>query len=154
MVESMRRGRFLQICRFHFSDNNKVDRADKMYKLRPLTDVAVQNVWILYRKTGHNMNQLDFRRHIVQVSIPKYLCYKIFLEICIFWSYLTRFRNGPSQGGRPSTYGDDKQHVPASIKQDGLDRFVIPVPEGKRKRCAGLQYSGRGRTIGSKCQVF
>lgn len=39
VVEAMRRDRFLQICRFiHFANNNSIDPADKMYKLRPLTD--------------------------------------------------------------------------------------------------------------------
>lgn len=36
---AMRRDRFLQICRFiHFADNNTIDKDDKMYKLRTLTD--------------------------------------------------------------------------------------------------------------------
>lgn len=38
--EAIRRDRFLQICRvIHFSDNNKIDKNDKMYKLRPITDM-------------------------------------------------------------------------------------------------------------------
>ncbi|KAJ8909953.1 hypothetical protein NQ315_004020 [Exocentrus adspersus] len=38
--EAMRRDRFLQICRLiHFADNNNIDKNDKMYKLRPITDM-------------------------------------------------------------------------------------------------------------------
>lgn len=39
VFEAMRRDRFLQICKFiHFADNNNIDKADKMFKLRSLTD--------------------------------------------------------------------------------------------------------------------
>lgn len=37
--EAMRRDRFLQICKFiHLANNNNIDKSDKMYKLRSLTD--------------------------------------------------------------------------------------------------------------------
>lgn len=39
VYNSMRRNRFLEICRFlHFSDNNYPDASDKIWKLRPLMD--------------------------------------------------------------------------------------------------------------------
>ncbi|KAJ8946657.1 hypothetical protein NQ314_008829 [Rhamnusium bicolor] len=40
VCEAIRRDRFLQICHcIHFADNNNIDRNDKMYKLRPITDM-------------------------------------------------------------------------------------------------------------------
>lgn len=40
VFNAMRRDRFLEICRFiHFADNTKIDKNDKMYKLRPLVDL-------------------------------------------------------------------------------------------------------------------
>lgn len=37
--EAVRRDRFLQICKFiHLANNNNIDKSDKMYKLRSLTD--------------------------------------------------------------------------------------------------------------------
>lgn len=39
VAESMRRDRFLQICRcLHFASNENIDYNDKMYKLRPIVD--------------------------------------------------------------------------------------------------------------------
>lgn len=39
VAEAMRRDRFMQICKFiHVANNNDIDKSDKMYKLRSLTD--------------------------------------------------------------------------------------------------------------------
>ncbi|XP_054729248.1 piggyBac transposable element-derived protein 3-like [Anastrepha obliqua] len=49
-----------------------------------LIDVSVNNSWILMRKSGRNISQLDFRREIAQ-------------------TYLKKYANPPKAGGRPST---------------------------------------------------
>lgn len=49
-----------------------------------LIDVTIHNSWLTYKKAGHDMRQLQFRREIAQ-------------------TYLERYKKPPKTGGRPVT---------------------------------------------------
>lgn len=98
-----------------------------------LLDVAIVNAWTVQRKAGLNLTQLEFRRDIVQV-------------------YLTRYGELPKGPGRSLSL----QTVPGKfmdIRFDNIDHFVIPIPNKKRRRCAGTLCKSVGRTMCKKCDV-
>lgn len=99
-------------------------------------DVALQNSWILYNKAGGTkINQLDFKREIVNV-------------------YLRSYQTKPKAIGRPSksTFSTDCR-VSDSIRFDKIDHMVKQTEDKKKKRCAGKNCKSIMRTMCSKCNV-
>lgn len=95
-----------------------------------LVDVSVTNAWHLYRQQiDSSMNQLQFRREIVQ----SYLI-----------SYRINFRI-------PQVL-----HIAGNsldTRYDRMDHYVAHVPQGKRRRCAGELCTTICRTCCIKCNV-
>lgn len=92
-----------------------------------LIDVSIQNAWILHKKSGGNLSQLEFRRDIVK-------------------TYLITYRNLPKRPG-PSA------KIPDAARYDGRDHLIIPVANGMRRRCAADNCTSKGRTQCLKCNV-
>lgn len=92
-----------------------------------LIDVSIQNAWILHKKSGGILSQLEFKRDIVQ-------------------TYLVTYRNLPKRPG-PST------KIPDEARYDGRDHLVELVEHGMRRRCAGAFCKSKGRTQCKKCNV-
>ncbi|KAJ8931731.1 hypothetical protein NQ314_015321 [Rhamnusium bicolor] len=99
-----------------------------------LIDAAIQNAWILYRKSGRKITQLEFRRNLSQ-------------------TYLTRYQVPARAPGRVPKAAGSNFRVCNDIRYDGLHHYVIPVPEGKRRRCGGDNCGSRGRTMCCKCNI-
>lgn len=94
-----------------------------------LIDVSVHNAWILCR--SRNITQLQFRRQIAQF-------------------YLTHYK---TERKTNRTQSQKSKLVYNELQYDGFDHFVQKVPDGKRRRCAGVDCSSSGRTMCSKCDV-
>ncbi|XP_025407097.1 piggyBac transposable element-derived protein 3-like [Sipha flava] len=90
-----------------------------------LIDVSIQNAWILHKKSGGNLSQLEFRRDIVK-------------------TYLITYSNLPKRPG-PSA------KIPDAARYDGRDHLIIPVANGMR--CAADNCTSKGRTQCLKCNV-
>ena len=102
-----------------------------------LVDVSICNAWTLSRGAGSCVTQLKFRRQIVQ-------------------NYLRRYGTLPKGAGRPSTSKESAlqdSRVPDELRFDGMNHFVFPTSEGKRRRCAGAACTSVGRTECRKCNV-
>ncbi|XP_048006721.1 piggyBac transposable element-derived protein 3-like [Leguminivora glycinivorella] len=101
-----------------------------------LIDASICNAWSLSRKSGNPINQLDFRRHIVQ-------------------TYLLRFRNLPRGPGRPLTSRQSKTgyQVSDELRYDAIAHYLIPCPEGVRRRCGYKYCKSQSRLQCSKCNV-
>jgi DNA excision repair protein ERCC-6 len=100
-----------------------------------LLDVAMQNAWLVYRKTKaaqiRPLDQLDFRR-----------------EVCIV--YYKQFNSERPCIGRP--LGRPKAlstRVPLAIRHDGVNHFV--VSSGTQRRCVVCQQKTRRQC--EKCDV-
>ncbi|KAJ8951533.1 hypothetical protein NQ314_007664 [Rhamnusium bicolor] len=80
-----------------------------------LVDVTIQNAWILYKKSGHNCTQLQFRRDIVKVCFAKY-------------------RNPARTAGRPSSSlsSSSSNRVSDDIRYDNLGHFLTQHLTRKR----------------------
>lgn len=100
-----------------------------------LLDAAICNSWILYRKNS-NISQLEFRRVIVK-------------------TYLTRFKNAPKGPGRPSTskHSISLNRISDDIRYDRTNHLLMPIPNKKRRRCAGEGCSTSTRTMCQKCDL-
>ncbi|XP_048006923.1 uncharacterized protein LOC125242231 isoform X2 [Leguminivora glycinivorella] len=98
--------------------------------------VTIRNAWSLSRKSGNPINQLDFGRHIVQ-------------------TYLLRFRNLPRGPGRPLTSRQSKtgRQVSDELRYDAIAHYLIPCPEGVRRRCGYEYCKSQSRLQCSKCNV-
>lgn len=83
-------------------------------------DVAMQNSWILYNKTGRpKISQLEFRREVVNV-------------------YLERYKNTPTGPGRTSkSFCSSDSRISDTLRFDKTDHFVQNTEEKKKRRCAG-----------------
>ena len=95
-----------------------------------LLDVSIKNAWILFQAKGEALPQIDFRRAIVH-------------------SYLNSFGNPPKRVERrfvalPSTI---------ELRYDGLNHFMEPSLEKKRRRCAYELCTSIGQTQCSKFKV-
>lgn len=99
-------------------------------------DVALQNSWILYNKTGRKkISQLDFKREIVNV-------------------YLRKYQNIPKATGRPSSCSFlTDSRISDSIRFDRIDHLIKPTDDKKKKRCAGKHCKSIMRTMCVKCNV-
>lgn len=99
-------------------------------------DATIQNAWILHKKAGNSLTQLQFRREIVI-------------------NYLTKYRNPPKTSGRPSISVSSRSfcRVSDDIRYDNFGHYLIPVPDNKKIRCAGEGCKSIMRTMCSKCRV-
>ncbi|KAF6216243.1 hypothetical protein GE061_000583 [Apolygus lucorum] len=93
-----------------------------------LLNVALQNAWIIYRKAGNSISQLDFRRTIVT-------------------SYLNKYCTPRKSSGRANT------KLQTEVRYDRLDHLILTIPDGKRRRCAHENCSSASRYMCSKCDV-
>lgn len=96
-----------------------------------LIDISIHNAWIICRKTGKTISQLDFRREIAQF-------------------YLQRYKT-PRKAPGPQSSISKVLH--SDLRYDRYDHFIEKVPDGKRRRCAGNGCNSSGRTMCNKCNV-
>ena len=101
-----------------------------------LIDVAIQNAWILYKKSGHSCTQLQFRRDIAKTVFAKY-------------------RNPPKTGGRPSSSlsSSSDSRVSDDVRYDTIGHLLTGTTNNKKIRCAGVNCNSIMRTTCSKCKV-
>lgn len=101
-----------------------------------MLDVAVNNAWILQRRSGVQVSQLEFRRSVVQ-------------------TYLKRYQNRSRGPGRPSTsiFSVSMNRVSDDLRYDGRSHLLIQIPDKKRRRCAEEGCSTSARTMCLKCNV-
>ncbi|CAH1959333.1 unnamed protein product [Acanthoscelides obtectus] len=93
-----------------------------------LLDVAVNNVWCLYRKANKSqIPQINFRRTVVQV-------------------YLKKYSLAPKGGGRLASPSSSVQAVVDDVRYDRMDHLVEKIPNDKRRRCAGNLCKSSRRT--------
>lgn len=99
-------------------------------------DVCVHNAWQIHRKSDGSMSQLEFRRSIVQ-------------------TYLKTHGVPPQGSGRPalSSTSLSLNRVFDGLRYDRINHLVIPVPNRKRRRCAGEGCISHVRTMCQKCNV-
>lgn len=98
-----------------------------------MLDAAMHNAWLLMKKSGTNISQLDFRRSIVQI-------------------YLQRYKNPPIGLGRPTTskFSSISSRMSDDIRLDRKDHFVTSC---NRRRCAAPECNKTIRTKCCKCDV-
>lgn len=101
-----------------------------------MLDLAMHNAWILCKKAGNQMPQLDFRRHVVQ-------------------TYLERYKQPPKGAGRPhlSKFSVSNNRVSDELRYDEKNHLLVMIPNKKRRRCAGEGCSTSCRTMCNKCNV-
>ena len=95
------------------------------------------NAWTLYKKTGRQMSQLDFRRAVV----------------C---SYLKRFGSEAIRPGRPGNKSKSSERfirVSDELRLDNKGHFVIPTLGNKKIKCAHHECKSIMRTQCIKCNV-
>lgn len=101
-----------------------------------MLDVAMQNSWILYNKSGKpKMSQLQFRREIANVLLCK--------------AQVPRKGAGRQSASKFST----DSRISDSIRFDRMDHFIQHTEEKRKKRCAGSNCKSTVRTMCSKCKV-
>lgn len=100
-----------------------------------LIDVTICNAWVLPKCAGNSMNQLNFRRNIVQ-------------------TYLLRFRTLPISGGRPasSKFWETGNRVADNIRFDGVGH-LLACKGGSRRKCALESCKSQTRAECRKCGV-
>ena len=99
-----------------------------------LLDVSVQNAWILHKKSGGCLPQLDFKEQIAE-------------------SYLKRYGIPPKGPGRPSQGETGCKRVLDDIRFDGIEHYLIETPNRKRRRCAGNLCNKSPSSQCNKCDV-
>lgn len=104
-----------------------------------LIDVSINNAWVLHRNStpeNKKIPNIMFRREIVQ-------------------SLLRSHGTPANYPGRPSTSktSSTDNRISDALRYDRIDHFVVPVPNRKRRRCAGEGCSSSGRTQCNKCDV-
>lgn len=101
-----------------------------------LIDATIQNAWILHKKSGNYLTQLQFKREIVL-------------------NYLNKYRNRAKTAGRPSTSASSRSfcRVSDDIRYDNFGHYLIPVHDNKKIRCAGEDCKSIMRTMCFKCKV-
>ncbi|XP_072394771.1 zinc finger BED domain-containing protein 5-like [Diabrotica undecimpunctata] len=113
-------------------------RAKKWYwsLITWMLDATIQNAWVLHKKSGNKLTQLEFRREIVQ-------------------AYLTKYGVPAKQGGRPSSSLSSRSfhRVSDDIRYDGVGHLLKPVPNKKKIRCAGEECRSIMKTRCAKCEV-
>ena len=101
-----------------------------------LVDISIQNAWLLQKKCGGGLSQVQFKEYIAQV-------------------YLTRYGTPPKSSGAGSSSSSTAgcSRVGDDIRYDGLQHFLVEVPNKKRRRCAFEECSRRPLTQCNKCDV-
>nr|CAI5831573.1 unnamed protein product [Callosobruchus analis]CAI5839620.1 unnamed protein product [Callosobruchus analis] len=101
-----------------------------------LVDAAIQNAWILYKCSGRQTTNLNFRRELAT-------------------TYLRKFKNVSKGSGRPSASKNSVtlNRVSDDLRYDHVDHLIEHVPNKKRRRCAGEGCSSVGRTQCGKCGI-
>lgn len=101
-----------------------------------LLDVAMQNAWLIYRRTAaathRPLDQLEFRRDVCSIYFRRYS--------------VERPSLGRSPLGRPKPI---IQRVPAELRTDGINHFL--QSSGTQRRCAVCGMKGRREC--KKCNV-
>lgn len=96
-----------------------------------LLDAATQNAWLIARKSGKKITQLEFRREIVQV-------------------YLRRYGTKPKGGGRPSVAIAGTSRVSEGIRYDETNHLVQKIE--KKRRCAGDGCRNKTSAVRTQCK--
>lgn len=96
-----------------------------------LIDVSINNAWLLHRKSGSGMTQIDFRR-----AISSHYCGSLGI------------RKPPAGYRRPKSELEG-----TTQRYDGIDHFVEVIPDTKRRRCQGNNCSTVCITMCGKCNV-
>lgn len=101
-----------------------------------LIDVSIQNAWVLYKKSGKSVTQLQFRREIVN-------------------TYLSKYGTASKGAGRPSSSLTSSQgnRVSDAIRYDRIDHLLVYIPDQKRRRCAMELCNTSARTMCRKCNI-
>lgn len=100
-----------------------------------MMDVACQNSWILYNKSGRpKISQLSFKRELVNV-------------------YLKKYGVIPKASGRPFSSPGSHSRVPDAIRYDHTDHLIKRANENKKIRCSGDSCKSIMRTKCTKCNV-
>lgn len=94
-----------------------------------LLDVSIQNAWLLGRKAGKKISQLDFRREVVQV-------------------YLKRYGVAPKGAGRPASAGTSR--IPVDVRYDETNHLVQKIV--KKRRCAGDGCKNKSSAVRTQCK--
>ena len=101
-----------------------------------LIDASIQNAWLLHKKAGNKLTQLEFRREIVK-------------------SNLTKFRCPAKSIGRPSKSSSSRSscRVSDDIRFDQTNHLLTSTTDNKKIRCAGENCKSIMRTMCQKCKV-
>jgi len=101
-----------------------------------LLDVAINNAWVLSKKSGSNFTKLEFKREIAS-------------------TYLTKYGQIGKQGGRPSKSKTSisNSRISDELRYDQMNHWVSEVPNKKRRRCAGDNYKSHVQTMCMKCDL-
>lgn len=101
-----------------------------------LLDATLQNAWVLHKRAGNKLTQLQFRREIVK-------------------AYLIKYRNPRKPGGRPSSSASSRSfsRISDDIRFDNIGHYLTSVPNNKKINCAGEQCKSIMRTMCIKCGV-
>ncbi|KAK9729985.1 Transposase IS4 [Popillia japonica] len=78
-----------------------------------LIDASILNAWVLHKKSGNILTQLEFRREIVK-------------------AYLNKYRNPPTSSGRPSTSKSSRSfnRVSDDVLYDNIGHMLMPKKSG------------------------
>lgn len=95
-----------------------------------LLDVAIHNAWLIARRSGKKVNQLEFRREIVQV-------------------YLKRYSNPAKGAGRPAAPIAGTSRVSDALRFDENNHLVEKIL--KKRRCVGDGCKGKSSAVRTKC---
>lgn len=102
-----------------------------------MLDVSIQNAWVLYKRSGKSVTQLQFRRDIVN-------------------TYLQRYGTASKGAGRPlsaSLSSTQGSRIGDAIRYDRTDHLLISISNKKRRRCAMEGCTTSTRTMCRKCDV-
>lgn len=101
-----------------------------------LLDVAINNAWVLSKKSGSTYTKLEFKREIAS-------------------TYISKFGQPGKPGGRPSKSKTSISNARISdeLRYDQMNHWVIEVPNKKRRRCAGENCKSHVRTMCMKCDL-
>lgn len=90
-----------------------------------LLDVSVQNAWLLQRKAGYNITQLQFRRNIAM-----HYCNSVSIRV--------------------ANKVGSRQNIPLCDRFDGVDHYPC---DSTKRRCQGLDCNRRSRVKCEKCDA-
>lgn len=94
-------------------------------------DVSIQNAWLIGRKSGKKMTQLEFRREIVQV-------------------YLKRYGVAAKGAGRPAASIAGTSRISIDLRFDETNHLVQKIV--KKRRCAGDGCRNKTSAVRTQCK--